>query len=515
MNIRFLPILLLTAGMLTSPLTASVPLWELTPDDRAYLDGSAGQRTVAYNPVTGNLYLFSAVGTGAPGRIYILDSQTGEDIGELSMTGVDSGEYPLSEVAVAEDGTIYAMSITLTPATNPYRIYRWLNETAEPQLIYSGDPTGGMAAEGWNARWGKNVALRGTKDAIEILVKSASNLGALFTGSDWLSVTLFSDLPTYKMERGLAWGDGDTFYVNSSEGWRALHYFSFDRVAGTTQLIRFYDSTVFPHRIGPIMVDLERRILGGIEVGGAGVSQYAVFYDLDSLSSVFPNTAFLSVPFTSRTNNAAGYGGMAYGNGRAFAMNTRNGILAAALSDFEPTFGMTEFGRGGNGDLELSIRSSLPVEGVTHLLEGSPSLEAGSWNALDADWVQPLRGGRASLRLALPDDARHFYRLKANRLTPPVAMHADHTTGLSRVEVNGVVIARSGTSTYVAELGGAETAMVTALTTDPGAQVFINGVPLGAGSYSYSAASGLPVILQVEVLARNGRNTEAFTLELR
>jgi hypothetical protein len=409
-------ILCLIFCLLAAPVFASVPLWELSPGDRPYLDTTTSQRTVAHNPVTGNIYVISSMGA-VPGRIFILDAATGADRGELSMAGVVSGANPMIEVAVAQDGTIYATNITLAPATDPFRIYRWANESAQPELVYMGDPTNGAANSGVNGRWGKNMALRGTKDAIEILVISAGSIGAFFTGGDTLTATTFTDLPGYRLERGLAWGDGDTFYANHSLVERGLHHFSLNKAAGTTELLAIYDGTVLPHLIGPIMVDTKSRILGGIQVGATGVRQYAAFYDLDSLSTTFPNTAFLSVPFTARGSNATGYGGMAYGNGRAFAVNTRSGILAVELPAATPGMEIEHFARTGQNNLEFSVRSRLPLQGVTHQLEGSPSLEQGSWSPVAAaDWVQPLLGGQALVRVPMPAEGRYFYRLAASRV---------------------------------------------------------------------------------------------------
>jgi hypothetical protein len=134
----------------------------------------------------------------------------------------------------------------------------------------------------------------------------------------------------------VAFGAGDTFFrKHALSGDRELREFSFNRTARTTQLLRAFPVSVFSNRIGPIYVDLDRRILGAIKVGAVNVQQTAEFYHLDTLSTTTPNIPFLVVPFALMNNSDTGYGDITFGHGRAWALNTNNGLLAIDLPDPE------------------------------------------------------------------------------------------------------------------------------------------------------------------------------------
>lgn len=389
---------------------ASQILWELNAGDREYIRTDNRQRSIAYNRFTGHVY-YTLVDqfNDEAGRVFILDALTGADVGELSVEGITKdGAFDLSEIDVADDGTIYGANLTVNE--EPFRIYRWLDESSNPELVYTGDPSSGLPGPS-DRRWGKNMDVRGTKDAIEIIVVSRTGFAALFTGSDNLTCTTFADLPGYRLERGVAFGKGDTFYADRHGV--GLHHFAFDRTAGTTEILQIYDETVFPESIGPIFVDLERRILGGVVPANANVRQSVMFFDLDSLSADFPNPAYLAIPFSTRNANPNGYGGMDFGSGLAFAVNTNNGILALTLPPPTSPVSIQNL-EIADDNLTFNIRSRFPIDGnVNHILEGSPSLEPGSWEPVNADLRQSLRAGSGTLQTAAPDENRFFYRLTA------------------------------------------------------------------------------------------------------
>lgn len=108
-----------------------------------FLGTASNERGLDYSPVTGHLYLPSRTG-GASVRI--LNSATGAEVGTLDMTGVSGGTFAINQVSVADDGTIYVANLIGAPGTtvaNPFKIYRWANESALP-TVFSTVSLGGV-----------------------------------------------------------------------------------------------------------------------------------------------------------------------------------------------------------------------------------------------------------------------------------------------------------------------------------------------------------------------------------
>src|SRR5678816_4364831 len=84
------------------------------------------QRGLAYNPVTGNLY----VADRNPLTIKILNGATGAQTGLLNTTGITGGAIALTKVGASGDGAIYATNLSTDGGgtTSPFKIYRWASE---------------------------------------------------------------------------------------------------------------------------------------------------------------------------------------------------------------------------------------------------------------------------------------------------------------------------------------------------------------------------------------------------
>lgn len=113
----------------------------------AYLGTVNLERGLAYNPLTGHLYLVSRANVGGNSlNIRILDKLTGADLGGLAVgSGIISGGlFPINTVRVGEDGAIYVANMTTAaPANGNFRVYRWANESATPTVAFSGAPLTG------------------------------------------------------------------------------------------------------------------------------------------------------------------------------------------------------------------------------------------------------------------------------------------------------------------------------------------------------------------------------------
>src|SRR5205807_2507391 len=94
--------------------------------------------------------------------INVLDADTGADLWQLQTNGIpgnnrDGGIFPLSSIAVADDGRIYACSIT---NNNTVIVYCWDDGSSStiPRVVFSDSP---FPTANSGCRWGDTLAARG------------------------------------------------------------------------------------------------------------------------------------------------------------------------------------------------------------------------------------------------------------------------------------------------------------------------------------------------------------------
>jgi hypothetical protein len=100
------------------------------------------------------------------------NGSNGSLVGALNVSGVSGGvTYNLDQVAVADDGAIYACSLTSASGTGTgaLKIYRWGSwSDASPVVAYTGDYSGGATLAG--KRSGDNMAIKGSGTNTVILI---------------------------------------------------------------------------------------------------------------------------------------------------------------------------------------------------------------------------------------------------------------------------------------------------------------------------------------------------------
>jgi|GEM_PF-1760837 len=133
----------------------------LSPAEQSFLtDGTTTvtQRGLAYNAVNNHLYITSRTGVGAPIRVGVFDASTGAYIKDLSITNISGGGAGiLTSIGVTTDGIIYASNASTTAnGVNPYKVYRWADESANPAQV-------NFASLGlFNFRLGDNIDVFGS-----------------------------------------------------------------------------------------------------------------------------------------------------------------------------------------------------------------------------------------------------------------------------------------------------------------------------------------------------------------
>lgn len=93
-----------------------------------------GERGIAYGNVGGNERIYLAGNTFGK-NIIILNAANGDSIGVLDTTGVALGTVLLNDVEVSSDGIIFACNLTTSATTTAFKVYRWNNEAAAPQVV--------------------------------------------------------------------------------------------------------------------------------------------------------------------------------------------------------------------------------------------------------------------------------------------------------------------------------------------------------------------------------------------
>jgi hypothetical protein len=305
-------------------------LWSLAPGSRAYLANDNNQRGLAYNPVTGHVLLVNRTTSLS---VNILDGATGADLGALNVTGISGGTYALNLVGIGTDGAIYAGNLVTDSSTSPFKLYRWANESATPQLVYSGDPSIGDATA-TNRRFGDSLDVRGSGNSTQVLISSrAGSIASVLTttdGSTFNATKLnISGAAAGDVGLGLAFGSGNTFWGTANG--RTLKFISYDLTAGTGLVVQDYGAAVVPTALCDIAVDPTRNVLAGLNLGTPDAFQ---LYDISGTPTLLDSK--LTAKGDPDNANANATGALDFGSGMLFALDSNNGISAFTVVVPEP-----------------------------------------------------------------------------------------------------------------------------------------------------------------------------------
>jgi hypothetical protein len=97
------------------------------------------ERGFAYGKVNNNERLYVVSRNGSL-NVYILDAENGNQIGTLNLTGVTGGTFLLNDIEVSDDGVIFAINLTTDAST--IKIYKWLDETIAPTVVFQNNLNG-------------------------------------------------------------------------------------------------------------------------------------------------------------------------------------------------------------------------------------------------------------------------------------------------------------------------------------------------------------------------------------
>ena len=381
-------------------------LWGLAPGSRPYLTTNSlpFERGMAYDPQARRLVLVSRVEP----RVYVLDAETGADVGELGVSGISGGIYPLLMVGVADDGVVYAANLTTGGAATAFKLYRWASSApgTEPTLAYAGDPGAGN-----NQRWGDTLDVRGAGAGTQVILASRnSSVVAVLTTADGQTfsakLVTVAGVPNGAFGLGLGFGAGNTFWGKATG--QNLRQVSFDLASGQGTVLRDYAAPLIPSSLAPLGVSPALHLLAGIKVGSSG--NQLQLYDLTPSNGV-PVLVGVTNFMTDYDNNGSGTGAVDFGGDRVYALCGNNGLVALQVQAAAVPWPPAEPGR-------FEAIHRLPGGAVQLTMSGTAHTNyLLQWTADWLNWsnLGALESGEGRFWLldsSATNSARRFYRLQ-------------------------------------------------------------------------------------------------------
>lgn len=309
-------------------------LWSVAPGaaSHPFMDATTSlTRGLAYNPATDHVLVASRTTTEA---VHILSGSTGELLGTLpwDSTVITNGTFKINMIGITTDGVIYVGNLTTdaNDPTKPFKLYRWADEAAQPVLVYAGDPSN-FDGTANNRRFGDSLALRGAGVDTQILFGSADKNVALLTttdGTNFTATKIVTDGTAAEAQKGIAWGAGDAFWAKSASG--NLRLFTLNKAAGTASV-----TTSIAGLTGcPLDVDLSRGLVAIVEAGTTATAGHKLrMYDISEPAAPVQQDVTRWFPANPTNANGNAVGSVALRDGKLFALESNNGILAYSVHE--------------------------------------------------------------------------------------------------------------------------------------------------------------------------------------
>jgi hypothetical protein len=302
--------------------------------------GDNNQRGIAYNAANDHLYVANRTGGTA---VNILNGSTGASVGNLNVTGVTGGTLAINSIRVASDGTIYAANLESpgAAASLNLKVYRWANEAAAPTTILD-------TPMPVSFRFGDDMALRGTGSSTVLAFgQNTTNNAATATNILFVSTADGDNFTSQVINvtagaggtpasgdfrLAIAFAEGNTLLAKGSGS--NIRRVAFDLATGTASVDA--TSAGFLTSLTGFDYDPTTKLLVGSSSGTvAGNAATIRLYDMTDFTAG-PQIDTVAYPTTNANTNIAG--AAAFGNGRAYVLNTNNGI--GAINVPEPSTAM-------------------------------------------------------------------------------------------------------------------------------------------------------------------------------
>jgi hypothetical protein len=359
----------LVANVTVNPLVRSEAmtlLWSLAPGSRPYLTTDTTQRGITFNPDTAHLLIVSRTPTT---NVYVLDVDSGADLGQLGLNTVSGGTFPVNKISASDGGPVFVAN--LAQNGQDFRIYRWVVEVYDdsPVQAYSGNPTGSATN-----RWGDTFDARGAGNDIQLLAGTRnSNVFAIFTTTD--GGDSFTAHPitvagagANAFGLGLAFGAGNTVWAKG-DGSTPLRHVSFDLGTGTGTILHSYSSAQFASTALPLAVKPDQGLLASISIENPDNLRLYTTFNLANPPVLIDQELF-------PTDNANDFyaGALDFGGGYLYALDSNNGLLAMNIGTILQPPGAITITRT-NDNVYLNWSGTFTLQSATNVT--GPYLDVG------------------------------------------------------------------------------------------------------------------------------------------
>jgi len=359
----------LVANVTVNPLVRSgamTLLWSNAPGSRPYLTTDNTQRGLTFNPDSAHLLVVSR--TPAP-AVYVLDVDSGADLGQLGLVGVTGGTFPVNKISASDGGPVFLAN--LAQLGQDFRIYRWALEIFgdSPVLVYAGNPTGSATN-----RWGDTFDARGAGNDIQLLAGTrASNVFAIFTTTDGgesftAHPITVSGAGANAFGLGLAFGAGNTVWAKG-DGSTPLRLVEFDLGAGSGTVLRSYSSAQYPATALPLAVKPDANLLASISIENPDNLRLYTTFDLANPPVLIDQELF---PTDNANDNNAG--ALDFGGGYLYALDSNNGLIAMSIGTITQPPGAITITRTNN-DVYLNWSGTFTLQSSTNVV--GPYIDVG------------------------------------------------------------------------------------------------------------------------------------------
>jgi hypothetical protein len=342
-------------------------LWRIAAGSSGYpFLGSSGDSTrgMAYDAVSGHVVVATTSGS-----IYLLDGNTGTNLGTLPTTGLPlTGQFAIDQLGVADDGAAYACNLVTGNGQNFY-LYRWSSPTTTtvPAVAYNDSNSSILHNEG--SRWGDTMAVRGSGINTQIILGSRAGTNvALLTTTDGINfnatIIAITNITAGFAQNGISFGAGNTLWAKAVIG--PLYEIAFDPVNQVGGVVLSYQNpTKIPsYQIG-VAVDPTNNILAGVDA--SDVNNDVKLYQLTGTSDA--PVLFAQSFFASANANGNYFAPITIKYPRLYALDVNNGIVALTYgvpaatvpSIITPPSGQTAFATAGTVTFSVGASGSVPL----------------------------------------------------------------------------------------------------------------------------------------------------------
>lgn len=310
---------LMVTFFVSNTFAQQVKLWEKKAGSVSWFSATDNNvRALAYNPVTNHVIVASRSGGNF---MVLLNANTGDSVGTMSVTGISGGTYLLNIPRVTSDGVIYLINLALANGT--LTIYRYENETANPTIAFQG-PVSQRTGDAFQITGsGANTLLYASGSSSNRIYIFSTTDGVTFAKTDSITV------PAGAARGGISFvtsGRNSDLWIKGA-GTSAFHINSngtiIDTINGGVVSTGWLNVAYFAPNTG-------RKYVSVIGKNDAALGNTAQMFDItnsEKWPTLWANPS-ISLPYNTNSNATGDFAFVDNGNGyfKVFTLVSNNGV---------------------------------------------------------------------------------------------------------------------------------------------------------------------------------------------